>query len=264
MILNKYNQIMDRLVLSEPMRDEALQNIRKKRTAPKPRQWSWEKSLALAASFVIVLTAAILLPRLNSGPEVEGPATFGVTQGTTRSGGSVNKTRQTTGAAESGTEETASQPGREISEKAAPAGAVDNSAGLESVQAIGPQETNSRAELERRMGHNLKMPAVLPFSASQFLYTDYGDGMGGVTETAGGREVETRMAKLSDTKDPSGDYTVYNTTKVKTINGHAVTLKGNDGMYQLAVWNDGVYSYSVRSNEPLTEADITAVVSSMK
>lgn len=291
MILNKYTEIMNHVVLTDSMRDEALDHIRKKQNAPKHRQWSWEKSLALAASFVIVMTAAILLPRLNNGPAVEGPTTYDVTESTTSSGGSVGKgtqaggsgtaarssegstagksaegTRQPRGSHQSGS---ARSGGKAASES--PGGEEDQGpmlmgtpANEESVQSAGPQNVNSRSALEQRMGHRLKMPAAVPFSASQFLYTDYGDGMGGVTESGGNSEVETRMAKLSDTGDPSGDYTSYNTTKVKTINGHSVTLKGNDGKYQLAVWNDGTYSYSVRSNRPLTEAELTELVRSMK
>lgn len=291
---------MNRVVLTESMRDSALKNVRKKRSAPKARQWSWEKSLVLAASFVIVLTAAIVFPNLNRGPEVEGPVTYGVTQSATQSGGSVNRRQpagpvagrtnrsaqngegresygQQAGASNTGQntgrQGTVQQSNGQLAGSGQPSlksaspqrGPVLESANDESsVQAIGPQTVNSRSALERRIGHRLKMPSVLPFSASQFLYTDYGDGMGGVTESSGNSEIETRMAKISDTKDPSGDYTVYNTTKVKNIKGRAVTLKGNDGRYQLAVWNDGVYSYSIRSNKPLTEAEMIELVRSMK
>lgn len=295
MILNKYTEIMNHVVLTDSMRDEALGHIEKKRNAPKHRQWSWEKSLALAASFVIVMTAAILLPRLNNGPAVEGPTTYGVTESTTQSGGSVGKSSQAgkagsegwssngtaggnqtagsgsqsrvsdrSGRGRSGGKPASGSPGGKEREAESGPRLMGTPAHDESVQSVGPQSVNSRSALEQRMGHRLKMPAVTPFSASQFLYTDYGDGMGSVTETNGNSEVETRMAKLSDTRDPSGDYTSYDTTKVKNINGYSVTLKGNDGKYQLAVWNDGTYSYSVRSKKPLTEAELTELVRSMK
>lgn len=287
--MNKYTEIMNRVVLTDAMRDTALENIQKKRNTPKKRQWSWEKSLVLAASFVIVLTAAIVFPNINRGPDVEGPVTYGVTESATQQGGSVNKPQPNQ--SQPGSTGAASQSGNGSQKAAQTAsgvqsndGRIENSAGQpvlksaspqnnantvetaneESVQAMGPQEVNSRSALEQRMGRRLRMPTVLPFSANQFLFTDYGDGMGGVTETSGNNEIETRTAKLSDTSDPSGDYNVYKDTKVKTINGHSVTLKGNDGKYQVAVWNDGTYSYSVRSNKPLTEAEITAIVSSMK
>lgn len=278
--MNKYTEIMNHVVLTGTLRDAALENIQKKRNAPKKRQWSWEKSLVLAASFVIVLTAAIVFPNLNRGPDVEGPVTYGVTESATQQGGSVNTgdgtQQRDSNASPSGTKAAgqerrgSSQPGQPVLKNASPqtesapgVGSVET-ANEESVQAVGPQDVNSRSALEQRMGRRMRMPAVLPFSPNQFLFTDYGDGMGGVTETSGNNEVETRTARLSDTSDPSGDYSVYKDTKAVTINGQAVTLKGNDGKYQVAVWNDGTYSYSVRSNKPLTEAELTAIVSSMK
>ncbi|HAY64315.1 MAG TPA: DUF4367 domain-containing protein, partial [Ruminococcaceae bacterium] len=48
--------------------------------------------------------------------------------------------------------------------------------------------------------------------------------------------------KSPGTEDNSGDYTVYAQEETLEISGNAVTLKGNDGAYSLAVWTDGSYA----------------------
>ena len=47
------------------------------------------------------------------------------------------------------------------------------------------------------------------------------------------------------TKDVSGDYSVYNEVNVETIVDNEVTLSGQDSKVNLAVWTDGICSYSV-------------------
>ena len=60
--------------------------------------------------------------------------------------------------------------------------------------------------------------------------------------------------------DNSGDYNSYSTVKVITVNMDSVTLKGNDGNYNLAVWSKGEYSYSLRFTETVTEEAVKQIV----
>lgn len=46
-------------------------------------------------------------------------------------------------------------------------------------------------------------------------------------------------------EDNSGDWSEYPAQKSLTVNGCAVTLKGEADSYTLAVWQDGTYSYSL-------------------
>ena len=59
--------------------------------------------------------------------------------------------------------------------------------------------------------------------------------------------------KSPGTEDNSGDYTVYAQEETLEISGNAVTLKGNDGAYSLAIWTDGSYAYSISVTNPLSE-----------
>lgn len=51
--------------------------------------------------------------------------------------------------------------------------------------------------------------------------------------------------KAKETNDISGDYNEYAETDVMDIDGVEVALKGNDGLYNLAIWQNGDYSYSL-------------------
>ena len=46
-------------------------------------------------------------------------------------------------------------------------------------------------------------------------------------------------------EDNSGDWNEYPAKESFTVNGCAVTLKGEADSYTLAIWQDGTYSYSL-------------------
>ena len=46
-------------------------------------------------------------------------------------------------------------------------------------------------------------------------------------------------------EDNSGDWSEYPAKESFTVNGCAVTLKGERDSYTLAIWQDGTYSYSL-------------------
>ena len=43
-----------------------------------------------------------------------------------------------------------------------------------------------------------------------------------------------------------------------------MTLKGEDGRFSLAIWADGGYTYSVRTDTPLSAAELTALVGEIR
>ena len=71
---------------------------------------------------------------------------------------------------------------------------------------------------------------------------------------------EMLIRKAMDTGDISGDYNEY--PQVETMDG--VTLKGENGLFSLAVWTSGEYSYSISVGEALSQTDLTALVSTVK
>lgn len=46
-------------------------------------------------------------------------------------------------------------------------------------------------------------------------------------------------------EDNSGDWSEYPAKESFTVNGCAVTLKGERDSYTLGIWSDGTYSYSL-------------------
>lgn len=54
-------------------------------------------------------------------------------------------------------------------------------------------------------------------------------------------------------EDNSGDYNEYTQTNKIQIGSSVINIKGNDGKYDLAIWNDGTYSYSINLSTALDE-----------
>lgn len=105
-------------------------------------------------------------------------------------------------------------------------------------------EVSSLAELEDTVGFTVEELTELPFPVTDTVYMAFGREMAeirycGETETA-------VLRKAVGVDDPSGDYTQYAEELVLDINGTSVTLKGEDGRYVLALWQEGDYAWSVR------------------
>ena len=65
--------------------------------------------------------------------------------------------------------------------------------------------------------------------------------------------------------DISGDYTEYTESKEVDSEGRKVTLKGEDGTYSLALWEENSFSYAVKAQEkPMTEEEILEIVKAVE
>ena len=65
--------------------------------------------------------------------------------------------------------------------------------------------------------------------------------------------------------DISGDYTEYTESKEVDSKGRKVTLKGEDGTYSLALWEENGFSYAVKAQEkPMTEEEILEIVKAVE
>lgn len=76
----------------------------------------------------------------------------------------------------------------------------------------------------------------------------YGDG-----------ENEVCVRKEAGAGDISGDYNQY--AQVKTENG--VTLKGENGLVMVAIWERGGYTYAVTSRAGMDAAAMAALIQSV-
>ena len=65
--------------------------------------------------------------------------------------------------------------------------------------------------------------------------------------------------------DISGDYTEYAETKEVNFEGRKLNLKGKDGTYFLALWEENGFSYAVKAQEkPMMEEEILEIVKAVE
>ena len=73
-------------------------------------------------------------------------------------------------------------------------------------------------------------------------------------------EARLFVRKAAGNDDISGDYNNYAETKTVDIGGSTVTMKGDDGAVQLAIWTNNGYTYAVMSDEAMTVENMTSLV----
>lgn len=115
------------------------------------------------------------------------------------------------------------------------------------------QEAGSLRELSDLVGFQVTERFKLPFEIEQTAYRAYGNELAEITYTGAGQTTSYRQSP--GTEDNSGDYTAYGDVVEITAHGLSVTLKGDGGAYVLAVWTDGIFSYSLRTTHGLTAAE---------
>ena len=124
-------------------------------------------------------------------------------------------------------------------------------------------EVNNLAELSGKAGFEVKEPQNISGNILSTSYIAFNDGMAEIIYQIGDeKRIVFRKAKQSDEygTNISGNYNTFSDEK----NAGVVTLKGNDGKYSVALWQKGDFVYSYDTDEPLSEADILEVVSSIE
>lgn len=115
----------------------------------------------------------------------------------------------------------------------------------------GMVEVDSLAELSQVLGFSVPEIKNIPFEVTNTVYTNGWNEFAQV-EYQGGNQTESEevlFRKAKGTDDISGDYNVYTDVKEITVNETAVTLKGENGQYSLAIWQQDGFTYSL-SYEP--------------
>ena len=113
-------------------------------------------------------------------------------------------------------------------------------------------------ELSEAVGFPVDNITALPFEATEIAYTAYGDGLASVSYRNGEQTLIYR--KSSGQEDNSGDYNTYESELQINIRNTAVTIKGNHGKYNLAVWNNSRYSYSVFVSDGISKEELIKLV----
>ena len=113
----------------------------------------------------------------------------------------------------------------------------------ETTIANGMVEVASKEELSEAVGFPVKSAQSLPFFPQSIYYTSYWGEMAQIDYANGGSTACFRQSLGEE--DNSGDWNEYPAQKSLTVNGCAVTLKGERDSYTLGIWSDGTYSYSL-------------------
>lgn len=106
-------------------------------------------------------------------------------------------------------------------------------------------EAASCQELSQLVGFPVETLGAVPFEVTDVRYTAYGGGLAEIAYS--GEEQNLVFRKAMGQTDPSGDYTAYAVQTTVDVDGSTVTLNGAEDGYCLAVWQDGTYSWSIRS-----------------
>lgn len=106
-------------------------------------------------------------------------------------------------------------------------------------------EAASCQELSQLVGFPVETLGAVPFEVTDVRYTAYGGGLAEIAYS--GEEQNLVLRKAMGQTDPSGDYTAYAVQTTVDVDGSTVTLNGAEDGYCLAVWQDGTYSWSIRS-----------------
>lgn len=110
-------------------------------------------------------------------------------------------------------------------------------------------QVDTLAALSDAVGFPVTEPTALPFDLVNTTYTAYDEGTAEITYTGpDGQTATYRQSRGSEGN--SGDYNLYPDTQ--TLPEQNATLKGQDGLYTLALWTDGTYTYSLRLSSALS------------
>ena len=118
------------------------------------------------------------------------------------------------------------------------------------VQVLPPfRQVDSLDALSEAVGFPVTEVSKLPFDPVNTTYTTYDEGLAEITYTGPDSQTATYRQSLGS-EDNSGDYNLYPDTQ--TLPEQNATLKGQDGLYTLALWSDGTYTYSLNLSSGLS------------
>lgn len=133
----------------------------------------------------------------------------------------------------------------------------ENPSGMQS-GVLNMTNASSADELSQLVGFEVQDLKDVPFDITEIQYTSYGGELAEIKYI--GETQNLVFRKAAGNIDPSGDFASYSDTVTLDFDSISVTLKGESGAYALAIWQDGSYSYSMKSSVPLTKTEWTSVL----
>lgn len=112
----------------------------------------------------------------------------------------------------------------------------------------------SLSEAIQDVGFDINVPQVIEGYDKCSYRSDKTDGMLEVIFENGDEDIRFRKAVGED--DPSGNYNKFAETKTVEVDGVTITMKGDDGKVNVAIWTKDGYAYSVDSTSPIEKVDM--------
>lgn len=123
-------------------------------------------------------------------------------------------------------------------------------------------EYTSTRELSSSVGFEVKDVKNIPFEVEEIKYISYWKELGEVIYSGSDNTLVFRMAAGST--DVSGNHSEYEEVKSYSVDAYTVTIKGSQGLYNLAVWSDGAFSYALELNVGISETDLGYMIQSIQ
>lgn len=120
----------------------------------------------------------------------------------------------------------------------------------------------SAEELSELVNFEVKDIAGLPFAPEKESYTAFGKDMAQITYEGQGQTCTFRKSVGSG--DNSGDYNAYSAVEEISVGEVTATLKGSGDDFTLAIWSDGVFSYSLRFSDGLAAAEWETLIAAVR
>ena len=119
----------------------------------------------------------------------------------------------------------------------------------------GMVEVDSLAELSQVLGFSVPEVKNIPFEVTSTVYTNGWNEFAQVEYQGESQDEAVLFRKARGTDDISGDYNTYSDVTEVTVNEVSATLKGNEGQYNLAIWQQDGFAYSL-NYEPGGSEDV--------
>lgn len=119
----------------------------------------------------------------------------------------------------------------------------------------------SAEELSRLVGFEITDIGQLPFDVKRAEYTSFWKELAEISYIGTDQSLTYRKSPGND--DNSGIYATYDQTLELPVNDSTALLQGTGGRYQLAVWSDETYSYSLYLDTAVSQevmADLIAQI----
>lgn len=117
-------------------------------------------------------------------------------------------------------------------------------------------------KLSETVGFKVSQVQMFPFKVEQVKYVSYWGKLAQITYSKEGNTLAFRMSVGSE--DNSGDYSEYGNIKTISTGNLAVTLKGQEEIYKLAIWYTNGYSYSINVSNGISQEEMVKIVESVQ